>query len=84
MNIAEVIPKERYTLLVRADDGRSGIFDVAPYLEAEAFEPLKDEKEFEKVRNGGYFVEWECGADLSSDTIEAKWHIAAERSEYSV
>lgn len=21
--------------------------------------------------NGGYFVEWDCGADLSADTIEA-------------
>jgi hypothetical protein len=25
-----------------------------------------------KITNGGYFVEWECGADLSADTIEAK------------
>jgi hypothetical protein len=25
-----------------------------------------------KIRNGGYFVKWECGADLSADTIEAK------------
>ncbi len=23
-----------------------------------------------KVRNGGYFVEWECGADISADSIE--------------
>jgi hypothetical protein len=22
--------------------------------------------------NGGYFVEWECVADLSADTLEAK------------
>jgi len=25
-----------------------------------------------KISNGGYFVEWQCGADLSADTIEAK------------
>ncbi|MBU1411131.1 hypothetical protein KKC22_06385 [Myxococcota bacterium] len=24
---------------------------------------------FAKVRNGGYFVEWENGADLSADTL---------------
>jgi len=28
-----------------------------------------------KVTHGGYFVEWECGADLSADTIEAKMKI---------
>jgi len=27
-----------------------------------------------KVINGGYFTEWECGADLSADTIEAQWN----------
>jgi hypothetical protein len=24
-----------------------------------------------RIRNGGYYIEWECGADLSADTIEA-------------
>ncbi len=38
-----------------------------------AFERLRDPREFAKVTNGGYFVEWECGADLSADTIEARW-----------
>ncbi len=23
----------------------------------------------------GYFVEWDCGADLSADTIEARWQV---------
>ena len=26
-----------------------------------------------QITNGGYFIEWDCGADLSVDTIEAKW-----------
>ena len=26
-----------------------------------------------KVVNGGYFVEWDCGADLSANIIEAYW-----------
>jgi len=25
-----------------------------------------------KIKNAGYFVEWESGADLSADTIVAK------------
>ena len=41
----------------------------------EAFEDLRRPGEFVKVFNGGYFVEWECGADLSADTIEAHWKV---------
>ncbi len=37
-------------------------------LDYEAFEKLRNPDEFMKVRNGGYFIEWECGADLSADT----------------
>jgi len=43
-----------------------------PYLESEAFAPLKDKREFQRLRNGRYFVEWDCGADLSADTILAR------------
>jgi hypothetical protein len=73
MKIVEVIPKEDFTLLVKADDGSMGIFDVKPYLDSDAFAPLKNHGEFEQVNHGGYFVEWNCGADLSVDTIEARW-----------
>ena len=77
MKIAEVIPKEDGILYVVAEDGRAGFFDVRPYLRSEAFMPLKDREAFARVRNGGYFVEWLCGADLSADTIEARWHVVA-------
>lgn len=80
MNIAEIVPKEDYFLYVRADDGRTGMFDVKPFLESEAFEPLKDENEFEQVHNHRYFVEWACGADLSADTILARWTVSANGS----
>jgi hypothetical protein len=73
MNIVEIIPKQNHLLYIRADDGRVGLFDVSPYLESVVFQPLKNRKEFERVRNGRYFVAWECGADLSADTIEARW-----------
>jgi hypothetical protein len=73
MNIAEIVPKENHLLYVRSDDGRTGLFDVTPFLESEAFEPLKNRVEFERIHNGRYFIEWACGADLSADTIEARW-----------
>ncbi len=75
MRIKKLSPQPNWVLSVLADDGRVGIFDVRPYLEYEAFEALRDYSEFLKVSNGGYFVEWDCGADLSADTIEARWQV---------
>ncbi|MDG5813452.1 DUF2442 domain-containing protein [Chitinispirillales bacterium ANBcel5] len=57
---------------IRTTDGRSGYFDLKPYLTADAFLPLKEVSEFIQVSNRGYFIEWPCGADLSADTLEAK------------
>ncbi len=77
MRIAEVRPQPDWVLSIVADDGRVGSFDVSPYLGYEAFEDLRDHGEFMKVVNGGYFVEWDCGADLSADTIEARWQVVS-------
>ena len=76
MKIVELSPQPNWVLSVVADDGRVGTFDVSPYLQYEAFEALRDLNEFVKVSNGGYFVEWDCGADLSADTIEAHWRVS--------
>jgi hypothetical protein len=73
MIIVEIHPHPNWSLSVVANDGRAGTFDITPYLDDEAFAPLRDINEFLKVTNGGYFLEWACGADLSADTIEAKW-----------
>lgn len=78
MIIAEIRPQPNWVLSIVAEDGRVGSFDVSPYLGYEAFEYLRDHNEFVKVSNGRYFVEWDCGADLSADTIEARWQIIGE------
>ncbi|MFH1719021.1 MAG: DUF2442 domain-containing protein [Planctomycetota bacterium] len=75
MRIRELRPQPNWVLSIVADDGRVGSFDVSPYLEYEAFADLRNPSEFMKISNGGYFVEWECGADLSADTIEAHWRV---------
>lgn len=75
MNITSLCPQSNWVLSIVADDGRVGHFDVSPYLEDEAFEDLRRPGEFVKVFNGGYFIEWDCGADLSADTIEARWQV---------
>ena len=71
MNILRPEPEPDWMLRIVAEDGRSGTFDVKPYLNLAVFEPLKDETEFRRLRSGRYYVEWACGADLSADTIEA-------------
>ena len=75
MNIAEVVPQDDYVLYIKSDDGKSGLFDVKPYLDSEVFSPLRDTAEFKQIRNGKYFIEWNCGADLSADTILARWNV---------
>ncbi len=75
MKIEEVHFHPDYTLEIVADDGRVGIFDVTPYLKYEAFAELKDRSAFMQISNRGYFIEWDCGADLSADTIKARWQL---------
>jgi hypothetical protein len=77
MNIAEIIPQDNYVLYIKAKDGKTGLFDVKPYLSSEVFAPLNDRAEFERVHNGKYFVGWGCGADLSADTILTRWKITS-------
>ena len=72
MNIVNVIARIDCTLVITTSDGKTGKFDVRPYLGFAAFKELSDSGEFMKIRNGGYYVEWQNGADLSADTIEAK------------
>ena len=71
MIIEKVKPQSDYTLKIITDDGRAGMFDVRPYLKFEAFKELKQQDAFMRIMNGKYFVEWDCGADLSADTIES-------------
>lgn len=80
MIIAEIHPRPDWVLSVVANDGRAGTFDLTPYLADEAFAPLRDTHEFLQVTNRGYFLEWVCGADLSADTIEAKWRTQPDQT----
>ena len=73
MIISKVIPKEKFLLHIITQDEQEGIFDVSPYLDSEVFALLREDDNFQQVKNGKYFVEWNCGADLSADTIEARW-----------
>lgn len=57
---------------------RAGVMDTGNRIDFEPFAALRSHNEFTKVINGGYFVECECGADLSADFIEARWVLVDE------
>ncbi|MCX7086522.1 MAG: DUF2442 domain-containing protein [Methylococcales bacterium] len=84
MKIKQLQPQPNCILSIVTDDGRIGSFNVSPYLKYEAFKDLQNPDEFMKVTNGDYFVEWDCGADLSADTIEALWQVAEQVSPIAV
>lgn len=78
-DIVSVKPLEGYRLHLRFEDGVEGIVDVAALVEFKGvFEPLKDKKEFYKVRLNPELgiIEWECGADTDPDVLYA--HITKE------
>lgn len=75
MRIKAVEVQADLLLKITAEDGRIGCLDMKPFLHYEAFSPLHDPGQFLQVSNGGYFIEWACGADLSADTVEARWQL---------
>lgn len=82
MKIKQVQPLTEQKLYIIAEDGQTGIFDLTAYLQYEAFAELQHPEAFNKVINGGYFIEWECGADLSADTIEAHWQVNSPNQNF--
>ena len=52
MRILEVKPDKNYTLKIITEDGITGVFDVSPYLNLEAFIELRNQDAFRKVMNG--------------------------------
>ncbi len=56
-------------VFVEMADGRSGEFDVKPYMGSEFFRALKDETYFNQVRLVFSGIGWPNGQDLGPDTI---------------
>lgn len=84
MIIQKVIPLDGAVIRVVAEDGRIGTVDLSCYLDSPAFAPLKSREEFVQVRNGKYFIEWACGADLSADTLESRMKWATSGEEVNI
>ncbi|MGR0482708.1 MAG: DUF2442 domain-containing protein [Candidatus Electronema sp. V4] len=68
LKVRKVAANNDYTLSVELSDGRSGTFDVKPYLEG-VFTQLKDQEYFKQVRPLFCGIVWPNEQDLSADTI---------------
>jgi hypothetical protein len=69
LKVKKVNANDDFTLSVELSDGRSGIFDVRPYLDKGVFNQLKDKNCFKQVKPLFCGIAWPDGQDLSADTI---------------
>lgn len=69
--VKEVNYVSDYKLLTSFEDGTVKLVDLAPYLDGEIFEPLKDKNYFKTVRVNQDIdtIAWENGADISPDFL---------------
>lgn len=69
LKVKSVYANNDYTLFVELSDGRSGLFDVKPYLDKGVFTQLKDKNYFKQVKPFFCGIMWPNEQDLSADTI---------------
>ena len=67
--ITSIRANDDWTLDVAFTDGAERRFDARPLLDCEAFMDLRNIGMFKRIRNCGYFVEWDNEADLSAETL---------------
>ncbi len=69
LKVLKVIANDDYILYVELSDGRSGYFDVKPYLDKGVFNQLQNENYFKQVKPLFCGITWPNEQDLSADTI---------------
>ncbi len=67
--IIKAVPLEDYQIDILTSSGISGVFDVKPYLEGNAFKELRNTSYFNLVRPAHHGIMWPNEQDFSSDTI---------------
>ena len=70
--IISVNPLDDKKIAVVFADGKSGVFDVAPYIKSDFFKRLNDDSYFRQVSLFFTGIGWPEGQDLGPDTIAAE------------
>ena len=68
-NVKTVKPLPDYKIVVELEDGRKGIFDVAPYLDKGIFRELKNINYFNQVGILFGAVTWPNEQDIAPETL---------------
>jgi len=71
VKILSIIPNSDYTISVTLDNGMSGLFNVAQFLDKGVFKELRDLNYFNRVQNFGRYIHWPNEQDFCADTIES-------------
>ena len=74
-DIVEVRHRGRYRVYIRFEDGLQGEIDLQDMIDFKGiFAPLREEREFSKVRVDSELgaLVWPCGADLDPDVLYSK------------
>ena len=70
--VVMVEARENHVLFVKMSNGKSGEFDVSPYINRGIFKELKTESYFNQVKPAFGGVSWPHKQDFSADTIEVE------------
>lgn len=70
--VVTVEARENHVLFVRMANGKSGEFDVSPYLNKGIFKELKKVSYFKQAKPAFGGVVWPHEQDFSANTIEAE------------
>lgn len=65
-------PINGYRLRIRLSNGKTGVFDVSPYLDKGVFTELRDPQYFRRVRVAFGGVMWPHEQDFSAETVECE------------
>jgi hypothetical protein len=69
LKVKSVVANNDFTLFVELTDGRSGMFDMKPYLDKGVFTQLQDIAYFKQVKPLFCGITWPNEQDLSADTL---------------
>lgn len=70
-DVKAVRPLENYRIYVEIADGRSGIFDLKPYLDHGVLRELRDIRYFNRVGIADGAVTWPHEQDIAPETLLA-------------
>lgn len=72
MHVTEARYVADYRIWLAFNDGAMGEVDLAPELDGELFDPLKDPERFRSFRLEGHTVAWDNGADFAPEFLRGQ------------